>query len=167
MKAAAQGHYGVAAVAGALGVEAGELHCALVRLRAGIGEERLPYLVALSRRTQGDRGGLVAGAHRVGDHQSAVHIAGCQLGQNRSQLAAPLDVVVVGDVQQALRLTLDSLYQHGMAVAQGAHADTSEEVAIFRSVIAHQRHAVPFDKLHGHARERIHYIAGFQSFLQT
>ena len=70
-------------------------------------------------------------------------------------------------MQQALRLTLDSLDQHGMAVAQGAHADTGEEVLILRSVIAHQRHAMPFDKLHGHARERIHYIAGFQSFLQT
>ena len=70
-------------------------------------------------------------------------------------------------MQQTLRLLAHGLHEHRMPVTKRAYADAREKIPVLRAVIAHQRHTAALDELHGHARERVHHIAGFKCLLQT
>ena len=117
MKSAAHTHDGVATVAGTFGVQTRELHRALVGLGTGIGKERLPHLLARSRSAKRRRRGLVASGNRVGKHARTVRIVVGELGQQRRDLAALLNVEVVGDMQELLGLGLERREHRRVAVA--------------------------------------------------
>ena len=106
METAAHTHDGVATVTGTLGVQASKLHRTLIGLGAGVGKERLPYLLA--RRRSAERGcrGLIAGGNGIGNHVCTVHVVVSELGQQRRDLATLLDVEVVRHMQKLFGLRL-------------------------------------------------------------
>ena len=107
MEAAAHAHDGVAAVTGTLGVQARELHRALVGLGAGIGKERLPHLIARSRGTKSSCRGLIAGGNGIGKHARTIYVVVSKLGQQRRDLSTLLDVEVIGDMHELFGLCLE------------------------------------------------------------
>ena len=165
VEAAAQADDRVAAVADALGVEARELHGALVGLGAGVGEEGLPYLLALGGRSGGRERPVIPRGDGVGDRPRPGHIVVGQLGQERRDLAAVLDVEVVGHVHEALGLGADRLREGRVPVAQAAHADPGEEIGVLAAGVIGEHHAVPADEVHLRAAEGMHHVGGFELFL--
>ena len=165
VKAAAHAHDGVASVAGTLGVQTRELHRALVGLGTGIGKERLPHLLARSRSAKCRRRGLVASGNRVGKHACTVRIIVSELGQQRRDLAALLDVEIVGDMQEPLGLILERRQHCRIAVAQAAHANTGKKIEVFATIVAGELHAVAFDELDRRATKGVHDVVGFKRLL--
>ena len=167
VKAATHAHDGVATVAGTLGVQTCELHRTLVGLGTGIGKERLPHLLARSRNAKRCRRGLVASGNRVGKHASTVHIIVSELGQQRRDLAATLDVEIVGDMQELLGLSLERRQHCRVAVAQAAHADAGKKIEVFATIVAGELHAVAFDKLDRRAAKGVHDVVRFERLLSS
>ena len=114
------------------------LDCALVGLGAGIGEEDAPL-----------------GARHVGQH--VVDALG--------ELAAVLDIVVVAHVDELVCLLLDSRDDFGVVVANAAHADARQEVAVLLAVVVVQARAGTAHELHRLAHERLHEVLGIELLL--
>ena len=104
---AAHAHDGVAAITGTLGVQACELHRALVGLGARVGKEGLPNLLIRSRGTKSSCRGLIAGGNGIGKHARTIYVVVSKLGQQRRDLSALLDVEVIGDMHELFGLCLE------------------------------------------------------------
>ena len=104
---AAHAHDGVAAITGTLGVQARELHRALVGLGARVGKEGLPNLLIRSRGTKSSCRGLIAGDNGIGKHARTIYVVVSKLGQQRRDLSALLDVEVIGDMHELFGLCLE------------------------------------------------------------
>ena len=107
VEAAAHAHDSVAAVTGTLGVQARELHRALVGLGAGVGKEGLPNLLIRSRGTKSSCRGLIAGDNGIGKHARTIYVVVSKLGQQRRDLSTLLDVEVIGDMHELFGLCLE------------------------------------------------------------
>ena len=104
---AAHAHDGVAAITGTLGVQARELHRALVGLGARVGKEGLPNLLIRSRGTKSSCRGLIAGDNGIGKHARTIYVVVSKLGQQRRDLSALLNVEVIGDMHELFGLCLE------------------------------------------------------------
>ena len=131
----------VAAVAATLGPEAGELDGALVGLGAGVAKECAPDL------------GLVRGG---GGRLARTGVR--ELREPARNLAAVLDLEVVGDVQQAFRLANDSLVELGVVVAQAVHGDAGEEVQVLAAGAVREVHPLAADELDRRAAKGVHHV---------
>lgn len=107
MEAAAQADDCVPTVAAPLGIQASELHGALVGLGSRIGEEGFPNLLALLRGSSGTHGLGVALGDSTGKRTGTRKIVVSKLGKQRRDLAAMLDVEVIRYVHELCGLALD------------------------------------------------------------
>ena len=107
MEAAAHAYDGVAAVTSTLGVQTCELHRALVCLGAGVGKEGLPHLLARRRSAERSCRGLIAGGNGIGKHARTIYVVVSELGQQRRDLSALLNVEVIGDMHELFGLCLE------------------------------------------------------------
>ena len=165
VEAAAHAHDSVAAVTGTLGVQASELHRALVGLGAGVGKEGLPNLLIRSRGTKSSCRGLIAGGNGIGKHACTIYVVVGKLGQQRRDLSTLLDVEVIGDMHELFGLCLERREHSRVAMTQAAHADAGKKVEVLTAVIAGELHAVAFDKLYRRATKGMHNVMGFERLL--
>ena len=165
VETAAHAHDGIAAVTGPLGVQARELHRALVGLGAGVGKEGLPNLLIRSRGTKSSGRGLIASGNGIGKHARTIHVVVSKLGQQRRDLAALLNVEVIGDMHELFGLCLERREHSRVAMAQAAHTDTSKKVEILAAIVAGELHAVTLDKLDRRAAKGMHDVMGFERLL--
>ena len=165
VEAAAHAHDGVATVTGTLGIQARELHRALVGFGAGVGKERLPHLLVRSRGTERGGRGLIASGDGIGKHARTIHVIVSELGQQRRDLTALLNVEVIGNMHELFGLCLERREHSRVAVTKAAYTNTGKKVEILATIVAGELHAITFDKLYRGATKSMHNVMGFERLL--